>query len=269
MPNRILRDWTDSKAINELTWEAEVVFTRLIMKADDYGKYYADPILLKSLLFPRRETVSSTAIKGWLTEIMKSGLIQMYITKKGDEFLKIIKFNQRLRQMKSSFPDPDDGKNLPMSAYGGQTSAECQPETREGNEVETETKKKRGRGEMQPPAREEVFEIFKTLMPKLTPEYDQSIRNAETKCSELFKTKKNQLNGKATKSELEKLTKEHDHEFLKLAAKRGKIVGDMSDLFFSHYESTDWTDKHGNEIKNVNATAEKWILRQKSFDKKK
>jgi len=39
MPNRILRDWTDSDRVNSLSAEAERLFIRLIMKADDYGRY--------------------------------------------------------------------------------------------------------------------------------------------------------------------------------------------------------------------------------------
>ena len=38
----MLRDWTQSEKIDELTIESERFFTRLIMKVDDYGCFYRD-----------------------------------------------------------------------------------------------------------------------------------------------------------------------------------------------------------------------------------
>ena len=52
MPNRILRDWTDSEPVNSLSVHAERLFVRLIMKADDYGRLTDHPKLLRAMLFP-------------------------------------------------------------------------------------------------------------------------------------------------------------------------------------------------------------------------
>ena len=65
MPNRVLRDWTASEKMDKLSQGAEVFFTRLIMKADDYGLYYGNPKLLNSALFPLREYDNSQVLK-WL-----------------------------------------------------------------------------------------------------------------------------------------------------------------------------------------------------------
>jgi hypothetical protein len=108
MPNRILRDWTDSPTVNDLSWQAEVFFVRLIMKADDYGRFAAHPRLLRSLLFPMRDGIRETDISRWLAECEKAGLIRPYAD---DEkpFLVIQKFNQRMRLKKpSKFPEPPD-----------------------------------------------------------------------------------------------------------------------------------------------------------------
>ena len=48
MPNRILRDWTDSERVNALTVQGERFFVRLIMKVDDYGRLYGNPMFCGS-----------------------------------------------------------------------------------------------------------------------------------------------------------------------------------------------------------------------------
>lgn len=112
MPNRILRDCTDSESVNKLSWQAEVTFYRLIMKCDDFGRYYADPILLKSYLFPRKD-IRTADISRWLSECERSGLIVCYVGADGKPYAAIRKFNQRKRIMQSKFPEPpeaDDGQ---------------------------------------------------------------------------------------------------------------------------------------------------------------
>ena len=107
MPQRILRDWTDSEIIDKLRFEEEVLFTRLIMKADDFGNYHAKPQLIKSLLFPLKDGIRVSDIDRWLKNIEAAGLIRSY-THNGSPFLNIVKFGQRLRQTKRIFPEPSD-----------------------------------------------------------------------------------------------------------------------------------------------------------------
>lgn len=108
MPNRILRDWTDSYKIDELSIHSEVFFTRLIMKVDDFGRFYADARLLKANLFPLKSDVRETDISRWIAECEKAGLIAVYnVAQK--RYLQIFDFNQRLRQKKEKFPSPDNG----------------------------------------------------------------------------------------------------------------------------------------------------------------
>lgn len=135
MPNRILRDWTDSKAMDSLSWQAEVLFTRLIMKADDHGNFYADPALIKSLCFPRKDGLRTNDIIGWLSSLEAARLIFRYPAK-GDTFLHIRNFGQRLDRQTRKFPEqPDDGNQMVSN------DNQPPPETKR-NEVETETKQK-------------------------------------------------------------------------------------------------------------------------------
>ena len=95
MPNRILRDWTDSDRVNSLTAEAERFFTRLIMKADDFGRYHADPKRLKAFLFPLNDDLRETDISRWLAECEQAGLMRFYEVS-GKRYLELWNFGQRL-----------------------------------------------------------------------------------------------------------------------------------------------------------------------------
>lgn len=105
MPNRILRPWVDSEAVNSLSDAAEVFFVRLIQCADDYGRFYGTPMLLKSYLFPLKDKRVAD-ISRWIAECVKAGLIADYEVS-GKRFIEIVKFNQRLRlKGESKFPAP-------------------------------------------------------------------------------------------------------------------------------------------------------------------
>lgn len=116
-------------------------FTRLIMKADDYGSFYANPKLLKAALFPLKE-VSWQQIGAWVFECIEVGLIFPYEVE-GKEYIRIINFKQRLRQMKNFFPHPIEGPD-----YSPATRAPLASDPRAGGapdietETETETKQK-------------------------------------------------------------------------------------------------------------------------------
>ncbi|MCK6685788.1 MAG: hypothetical protein L6R30_25615 [Thermoanaerobaculia bacterium] len=106
MPVRLLRDWTDSEAVNSISPEAEVLFTRLIMKADDFGRYTADPRLLRPYLFPRKlDQIREVSLERWLVELESARLVRRYVVA-GKPYLAIEKFGQRVRADASRFPDP-------------------------------------------------------------------------------------------------------------------------------------------------------------------
>jgi hypothetical protein len=105
----LLRDWTDSLKINRLNAAEERFFVRLMMKADDHGRFHADPRLLRSSLFPLRRDVRDTDISCWLAACQTAGLLRCYADANNRAILEIHKFGQRKRFMRASF-DPPDGK---------------------------------------------------------------------------------------------------------------------------------------------------------------
>lgn len=124
MPDRIIKDSIKrSKTISDLTWFEEVCFYRLIVTADDYGRFYRDPQLLKNELFPRvsEENLPIEDIENAFKKLEKVRLITSYRVK-DETYLQVVtwKDHQRTRAKKSKYPDKD-GKittrvsNLPTS----------------------------------------------------------------------------------------------------------------------------------------------------------
>ncbi|HYF35143.1 MAG TPA: hypothetical protein VD994_07650 [Prosthecobacter sp.] len=93
--------------MNSLTPQEERFFVRLIMKADDYGRYYASSKVLRPALFPLQlESVREADIPRWIAACEKAGLVRRYSNGK-KEFVEIVNFGQRQRSP-SKFPNPDD-----------------------------------------------------------------------------------------------------------------------------------------------------------------
>lgn len=143
MATRMLRDWTGSESIDSLSEGAEVFFTRLIMKADDFGCYYGNPKLLSSTLYPLKK-VAQDKISKYRDECAQSGVIQVYQVD-GKEYICIPNFGQRLRAMNRKFPEPpkttvptDDSQMSGIS----QTDDGQKRREEKGREVEEEVEEK-------------------------------------------------------------------------------------------------------------------------------
>ena len=168
MPERLLRDWTDSEAVDQLSWQAECLFVRLIMKADDFGRYHGNPKLLKSLLFPLKDGLRDADISRWIAECETAGLIRVYTDKvSGKPFIEIRKYGQRLRTKKAKFPD-ENGNLLADCRNLRQNAAEC-GKVRLEEEVEEEVEDNISHTA---PAREDDFSSAdEKLLGNLLPEW--------------------------------------------------------------------------------------------------
>lgn len=114
MANRILRDWTDSENVHKLSCEAERFFTRLIMKADDFGRYLGNYKLLRSTLFPLHDSVSDSNIEKWLTECVTSGLVFRYEVE-GKNYIEIKRFDQKgLKVRRSKYPPSSESDRFEL-----------------------------------------------------------------------------------------------------------------------------------------------------------
>jgi hypothetical protein len=139
MPNRILRDWTDSEKMNALDAPTERFFTRLIMKADDYGRFNASAKLLRCNLYPLLiDEICEDDISGWLAACHKAGLIALYEVD-SKPYLQVENFNQRLRSKREKYPAPTGGVHV---ANHARPEVEVEVETETEVEVETERNRK-------------------------------------------------------------------------------------------------------------------------------
>lgn len=149
MPNRILRESiTTSATIDGLSAEAEVLFYRLLVVADDYGRMDARPAVVLARCYPlridadHRSKLSTGAIRLQLAALQQAGLISFYAV--GDkDFLVINQWDQhqRIRAKRARYPDPPSLANLRchVTATGGHM-----PLARAESESESESKNRSG-----------------------------------------------------------------------------------------------------------------------------
>lgn len=120
MPNRYLREsYKESEAVNSVSWPAEVLWTRLIVTVDDWGRCEANPKLLRAKLFPLKlDSVRESDMSRLLAECEKAGLIRLYQSD-NKEYLQMNKW-ERGRAEKSRYPNPPDKcKPLQTTANNG------------------------------------------------------------------------------------------------------------------------------------------------------
>jgi hypothetical protein len=126
MPNRILRSgFLDSDKVNSISDAAQNFFVRLILVADDFGRFDARPEVLRSSCYPLSD-ICLTTVSQLLAKNIQAGLVLSYSIL-GKNYLLIPSFNQRLRKMKSRFPEPpEDIENNTITTNGGPLSGSCQ-----------------------------------------------------------------------------------------------------------------------------------------------
>lgn len=114
MPNRIVREGIiSSRRMADLVkrggWEAEVFYRRLLNRVDDFGRYTADPTLLRTDLFPRQlDLVREVNMERNLAHCRDARLVRLYQAN-NEPYLVILSFRQRSRASTSKFPPPPDG----------------------------------------------------------------------------------------------------------------------------------------------------------------
>jgi len=112
MPNRYLREsFKESEAVNAVGFQAEVLWIRLVVTVDDFGRCEANPKLLRPKLFPLRlEQVREAELSRWIAECEKAGLLRLY-TVDGKQYLQLEKWEQG-RAISSKYPPPPTYGNI-------------------------------------------------------------------------------------------------------------------------------------------------------------
>lgn len=92
MPSRIIKESiTTSESLSEVSADAERLFWRLVVKADDFGLYYGNPRILASMCFPL-DPPKEQKIRAWLSELVAAGMVGTYTASEdGKQYLKLTK----------------------------------------------------------------------------------------------------------------------------------------------------------------------------------
>ena len=129
MPNRILREGIlSSERVAQLNWQEEVFYRRLMSVVDDFGRFDANPKLLRATCYPLLiDRVSDADIGKWITNCVNAGLVSVYsaraeaAVRKGSpscgepadgsggplkQYLQLHDFRQQTRAEKSKYPAP-------------------------------------------------------------------------------------------------------------------------------------------------------------------
>lgn len=120
MPNRIIREAIlSSEKVALLGWPEEVFYRRLQSVVDDYGRYEANPQLLRARCYPlQTDQVRAADISRWMAACQKSGLILCYEVDR-KQYLEVLNFGQQQRSA-SKYPAPDSKcYQVPADAHLG------------------------------------------------------------------------------------------------------------------------------------------------------
>lgn len=109
MPNRILKESIcSSEEIDSLSWFEEVLFYRLIVKCDDYGRYDGRLKFVKNSCFPLKDITEKDVEKA-LYKLSAVGLVRAYEAQ-GRPYLQLVTWeqHQNIRAKKSKYPAFDE-----------------------------------------------------------------------------------------------------------------------------------------------------------------
>lgn len=158
MPNRIIKESIcTSDTIETLSWFEEVLFYRLIVNCDDYGRYDARPAIIRGKLFPLKD-VTLKQISEAIIKLSTVGIATLYEVD-GRPYLQLCTWDkhQVVRAHKSKYPSPTDENAILQASESGcmQMHADVSviqsnPNRNRKSESESES---RGKGENSPTAR--------------------------------------------------------------------------------------------------------------------
>ena len=142
MPSRIIKESiTTSESLAAVSADAERLFWRLVVKADDYGLYYGNPKILSSMCFPLNPPAEKK-IQSLLAELVGQGMVGTYTSEEdGKQYLKLLSWDkhQQTRAKKSKYPLPKSFDSICKQANGNQMKAKVPVN---GNESENGSEKR-------------------------------------------------------------------------------------------------------------------------------
>ncbi len=113
MPNRIIKESVcTSDSIDKLGWFEEVLFYRLMVSCDDYGRFDGRTAVVKNRLFPLKEALTMEEVSHALQRLSEVGLVRMYeVEGKPYLYLPTWEHHQTIRAKRSKYPVPGEEMN--------------------------------------------------------------------------------------------------------------------------------------------------------------
>lgn len=114
MPNRIIKESVCvSDSIDGLSWFEEVLFYRLIVNCDDYGRFDGRISVIKNRLFPLKDDLTAKCVRNGINRLVSAGLVALYEFE-GKPFLYLPTWNdhQSVRAKRSKYPSPEESVNV-------------------------------------------------------------------------------------------------------------------------------------------------------------
>ena len=107
MPPRMIRDGLiDSERFNQLDYDEQVFYTRLLLSVDDAGRFDGRPAVLKAKLFPLGFKVYTDPVQRGLLAVQKHNLAIVYQVD-GLPYIQILRWRRAGSSTYSKWPGPD------------------------------------------------------------------------------------------------------------------------------------------------------------------
>lgn len=137
MPDRMIRESiTTSRSLAACSLFTELLFPRLLVLADNHGRFDAEPRVVCNRLFPLRDDVTSAQVAESLDELEAQGMIRRWMAR-GIRVGEFVAFDRhqtqaaRFRKKPSVLPDPDevrgDSRSVPVRPSEAPSASEILP----------------------------------------------------------------------------------------------------------------------------------------------
>ena len=150
MPNRIIKESIcSSEDIESLTAEEEIFYYRLWVNCDDYGRFDARQLMLKSKLYPLKKHVQADDIKPYLDSLLQKGLIELYGVK-GILYGQVMAWDkhQQIRAKRSKYPPKSESDDTCKQAISNDVI--CHRNPIQSNPIQSESKSESESGDKSP-----------------------------------------------------------------------------------------------------------------------
>lgn len=110
MPNRIIKESIcTSDSVDQLSWFEEVLFYRLIVNCDDFGRFDGRTAVIKNRLFPLKDNLTIKSVETAINKLASAGLVALYVFE-GKPYLYLPTWNehQTIRAKRSKYPEPEN-----------------------------------------------------------------------------------------------------------------------------------------------------------------